>query len=286
MKNECAVVCFATSNKKRPNAMHISRIYDNKLLDTIELLLISEDKDSKFQIGVEMKPLMVFAGSQWEDTSSSETAKVFRQLKGVFLDLFQGEEIASVDVAGLQYVLSVSATEGEVEEMENRPVVCLRWYRVKTGRSDTPRVPRVELERVGPEFDFRVGRWKGADEGVWREAMKHGRRPGEARVKKNIETDLVGDKLGRIHLGRQDLGELQTRKMKGLKRGRDEDEEEVNGDGVEEDDEVVSQSEDEEEEDGGMVLGDESSEGGEGDEIDIGESDEEADQMPKRQRVQ
>ena len=28
--------------------------------------------------------------------------------------------------------------------------------------------------------------------------------------------------MGRIHLGRQDLDELQTRKMKGLKRSRDE----------------------------------------------------------------
>ena len=27
--------------------------------------------------------------------------------------------------------------------------------------------------------------------------------------------------MGRIHLGRQDLDELQTRKTKGLKRGRD-----------------------------------------------------------------
>ena len=49
----------------------------------------------------------------------------------------------------------------------------------------------------------------------------------KARVKKNINTDIVGDKVGRIHLGRQDLSDLQTRKMKGLKRGRDA---EVDGD--------------------------------------------------------
>lgn len=35
--------------------------------------------------------------------------------------------------------------------------------------------------------------------------------------------------MGRIHLGRQDLDELQTRKMKGLKRSRAEQEE---GEGV------------------------------------------------------
>ena len=59
----------------------------------------------------------------------------------------------------------------------------------------------------------------------------------------------MGDKIGRIHLGKQDLAELQTRKMKGLKglkRARDQDtgssgdsdsisvsgEEEANGEGV------------------------------------------------------
>jgi ribosome production factor 2 len=44
----------------------------------------------------------------------------------------------------------------------------------------------------------------------------------QAKTKKNIETDVIGDKIGRIHLGRQDLGTLQTRKTKGLKRGRDD----------------------------------------------------------------
>ena len=39
---------------------------------------------------------------------------------------------------------------------------------------------------------------------------------------KNIETDKIGDKIGRIHLGRQNLDELQSRKMKGLKRTRDD----------------------------------------------------------------
>lgn len=51
----------------------------------------------------------------------------------------------------------------------------------------------------------------------------------------------MGDKIGRIHLGRQDLSELQTRKMKGLKRGRDTDAEEV---GTEEVEEVISEDED------------------------------------------
>ena len=63
----------------------------------------------------------------------------------------------------------------------------------------------------------------------------------QAKRKKNVETDIVGDKIGRIHLGKQDLGELQTRKMKGLKRGRNTDAE---GDGAEEDQDLISEVED------------------------------------------
>ena len=59
------------------------------------------------------------------------------------------------------------------------------------------------------------------------------------KPKKNVETDLVGDKIGRIHLGRQDLADLQTRKMKGLKRSL-----EVNGEDVQEEDMIEDDIED------------------------------------------
>jgi len=49
----------------------------------------------------------------------------------------------------------------------------------------------------------------------------------QPKAKKNITTDLIGDKVGRIHVGKQDLTQLQTRKMKGLKRSRGD----VDGDG-------------------------------------------------------
>lgn len=300
LKNDCALVAFATHSKKRPNTISFLRIFDGKTLDLVELLLITEEtktEEKPLQIGVEMKPLMVFAGSQWDDASVSEQATLFRQLKSTFLDVFQGEEISSIDVAGLQYVLMVAAGETEGTEIKDsepgsKPVIHLRWYRVRTIRSNTPKVPRVELDQIGPSFDFRIGRFKLADESSMKEAMKHGRRPNEARTKKNIETDSMGDKLGRIHLGKQNLDELQTRKMKGLKRARDEDDEDVqlnsNGVHMEDADDVVSQSD---EEDGGMefdaddLSGEESSVGGSGDEIDIEESDEEPDALPKRQRT-
>lgn len=64
---------------------------------------------------------------------------------------------------------------------------------------------------------------------------------GQARPTKNVETDIVGDKIGRVHLGRQDLSELQIRKMKGLKRTRGVEGAEVNGE--EASDEISEQEE-------------------------------------------
>jgi len=69
-------------------------------------------------------------------------------------------------------------------------------------------------------MDFRIGRSQQPDEAVWKEAMKKAK-VGEEKTKKNISTDIMGDKIGRIHVGKQDLSDLQTRKMKGLKRNRD-----------------------------------------------------------------
>jgi ribosome production factor 2 len=58
--------------------------------------------------------------------------------------------------------------------------------------------------------------------------------------KKNMEVDEMGDLIWRVHAGRQDLGKLQTRNVKGLKGG------DVDIDGHEEED--ADEDADEEEE--------------------------------------
>lgn len=57
---------------------------------------------------------------------------------------------------------------------------------------------------------------------MMKEALRKGKTT-EERTKKNISMDVMGDKLGRIHMGKQEMNTLQTRKMKGLKRGREEE---------------------------------------------------------------
>jgi ribosome production factor 2 len=219
-KNDTSLLVFGSSSKKRPNTLTFARTFaTNQILDMIEVHIIPETfrtlaqfKSRKFAVG--LRPMMLFSGTAWD----SPVANEYTILKSFLIDMFKGETGSDkIDVEGLQYLVSVAADEPAGDDV--KPTVHLRLYLLDTKRSGQ-RLPRIELEEMGPRMDFRVGRSQQPEEGAWKEAMK---RPkvGEEKTKKNISTDLMGDKLGRIHLGKLDLSELQTRKMKGLKRNLD-----------------------------------------------------------------
>ncbi|KAI9681179.1 MAG: rRNA-binding ribosome biosynthesis protein rpf2 [Caeruleum heppii] len=217
-KNDASLLVFGAHSKKRPHSLTFVRTFDYKVLDMLELYLqpetlrtLSQFKGDKPAVG--LKPLLLFAGTPFE----SPTPTGYTLLKSVFIDFFKGQDTNTVDVEGLQYIISIAA--GEEVEGDTPPKVHLRGFLIKTKRSGQ-KLPRVEVEEMGPRMDFRIGRIKEAEDSVMKEALKRAKGL-EAKSKKNIETDIVGDKMGRIHLGRQDLGKLQTRKMKGLKRSRD-----------------------------------------------------------------
>lgn len=84
----------------------------------------------------------------------------------------------------------------------------------------------VELEELGPSFDFVLRRRQMPALDRLNASLKRPKtqaeknRQGKGGAKKNIETDDMGDTVGRVHVGKQDLSKLQTRKMKALKRTR------------------------------------------------------------------
>lgn len=74
---------------------------------------------------------------------------------------------------------------------------------------------------IGPSIDFKLRRTKLASDDLYKESCKI---PREVKplTKKNISKDAFGTKLGRIHMMKQDVARLQTRKMKGLKKTPEE----------------------------------------------------------------
>ncbi|CAI4216708.1 unnamed protein product [Parascedosporium putredinis] len=119
--------------------------------------------------------------------------------KSMLTDFFAARETTEkIDVEGLQYIVSVTA-EDPVDD-DAKPTIHVRVYLIQTKRSGQ-RLPRVET--------------------MLKEALKKPK-GAEEKTKKNITTDIIGDKIGRIHIGKQDLSKLQSKRAKGLKRGRNE----------------------------------------------------------------
>ena len=167
-----------------------------------------------------------------------DTHPRYIQLKSLLMDLFNGQVVESICLPGLDHVISVTVgpspamvAVGGHDDLKALPKVHVRMYTVSLVRSGT-RVPRVGLTEMGPRLDLSLRRWQEADPEMLKAAM---RRPkikkqdvekGLGKRKKNVEVDEMGDVRGRVHVGKQDLERLQTRKMKGLKERDGEEEEE------------------------------------------------------------
>ncbi|KAK9493194.1 Brix domain-containing protein [Lipomyces doorenjongii] len=242
-KNDASLIIFGSNSKKRPNNLTWLRTFNFQVLDMFELKILNYKTMSDFKkltINVGMKPLISFVGPIFDSHPH------FQMVKSMLLDFFRGEQISMLDLAGLQYIISVTASgDGNISvysgDTSNLPSINFRVYKINTYKNKTQnKVPRVELEEIGPRFDFQLGRVREADPDMLKQAMRIPKEL-QPKTKKNVETDLLGDKVATIHVGKQDLMKLQTRKMKGLKKRRKDEFEDEGDDEIE--DVIVSDEE-------------------------------------------
>ncbi|KAK2883410.1 hypothetical protein QQF64_016990 [Cirrhinus molitorella] len=208
-KTDCSLFLFGSHNKKRPNNLVFGRMFDFHVLDMFELgiekfVSLRDVKKDKCPEGT--KPLLVFAGELFE------TDREHQRLRNLLTDFFCGPRVSAVRLAGLEHVLHFTAVEGKIY---------MRSYKVLLKKSGC-RTPRIELENMGPSFDFVMRRSHMASDDLYKTAHRQpkGVKP---KKKKNISHDTFGTKFGRLHMQKQNLDKLQTRKMKGLKKRRGED---------------------------------------------------------------
>ena len=89
----------------------------------------------------------------------------------MFVDFFRGAETQTINVEGLQLLISFFAGEGGKDGQPAK--IQMRCWRIITKKSGQ-KVPRVEVEEMGPRIGFRVGRTRKAAEGMGVEATKKG----------------------------------------------------------------------------------------------------------------
>ncbi|KAG1712161.1 Ribosome production factor 2 [Nymphon striatum] len=226
-KSEAPLFMFASHNKKRPHNIVIGRTYDYHMLDMVELGLeeykgLSDFKGSKIPLST--KPMLVFSGETFQQDPE------FKRLKSLLLGdmeligtkwkkmpfLFYqqninypeaGTEVEKIRLAGLEHAISFTAVDRKV---------VMKSYKVLLKKSGT-KVPRIELEEIGPSALFSIRRTKLASDDLFKQALKQPKQL-KMKKKKNVKKDKLGTKFGRVHMGKLDLGNFQTRKMKGLKK--------------------------------------------------------------------
>ncbi|XP_061602533.1 ribosome production factor 2 homolog [Cololabis saira] len=205
-KSDSSLFLFGSHNKKRPNNLVFGRLFDFHVLDMIELgvekfVALSEIKVSKCPEGT--KPMLVFAGDAFDQDVEH------KRLKSLLIDFFRGPTVPAVRLAGLEHVLHFTAVDGKIY---------MRSYRSLLKKSGC-RTPRIELEEIGPSFDFVLRRTHLASDDLYKLAHKQPKAL-KPKKKKNISHNFFGTKFGRVHMQKQDLSKLQTRKMKGLRKRR------------------------------------------------------------------
>ncbi|KAI9468543.1 rRNA-binding ribosome biosynthesis protein rpf2 [Coemansia sp. RSA 989] len=213
-KNDSSLFAVGMHSKKRPHNLILGRTFNYQVLDMIELgvescVPIHQIKSQVCAVG--MKPLMIFNG---EAFSQDENLML---LKNILLDFFRGEAADMVSLKGLELVITVTA--GPRKSNGEPGLVFLRTYTTSFKKSGV-RQPRVELEEMGPSLDLSIRRTRHPVDDMWKQAIKVPKELKETKVK-NISRDGLGDKYGRIHLGKQDITKIQTRKVKALKKKLD-----------------------------------------------------------------
>ena len=151
---------------------------------------------------------MLFLGPAWDADPRLGT------LRGVLLDLFRGQPTRpgyGQLLASFPWVVSVSHSE-------DRERVHVRTFTVGLTRSGI-RTPRVRLEDMGFHLDLALRRHKAADPVVLAEATRTPDQVAEGR-RKNVSTDDIGDKYGRVHMERQDFGALRLAPTKAARADR------------------------------------------------------------------
>ncbi|XAR56505.1 hypothetical protein NMG60_11037023 [Bertholletia excelsa] len=213
LKTDCSLFVYGSHSKKRPNNLVMGRTYDHHIYDLVEVgvenfkSMESFSYDRKLAPQIGSKPFFAFIGEGFENVEE------LKHLKEVLLDLFHGEVISNLNLAGLDRVYVCTALSS------NRVFFSHCALRLK--KSGTI-VPRIELIEVGPSMDLVVRRHRLPDESLRKEAMKTA--PELTKKKeKNVSRDPIQGKYGKIYIPDQKVGATALpNKAKGVKRERRE----------------------------------------------------------------
>jgi len=203
-KFDASLFLFGANSKKHPDSLIFGRMFDGHVLDMVELRIeqirILNQLGPRAMLGT--KPSLIFQGEAFENDDQ------MKRVGNLLGDWFRGPLVENVRLQGLELVIALTAIQNDM--------ILLRTYRSMLKKSSDGNNPRVELIEVGPSIDFSLQRRKLGEESLFKSATRQPQQL-KAKMRKNTSQDVFGTTGARIHVGRQNLDSMQTRKMKALR---------------------------------------------------------------------
>ncbi|KAL1824076.1 hypothetical protein ACET3Z_010854 [Daucus carota] len=213
LKTDCSLFVYGSHSKKRPDNLVIGRTYDHHIYDLVEVgvenfkSMQSFSYDKRFAPLIGSKPFFAFIGEGFENIEE------LKHIKEVLLDLFHGQAVTNLNLAGLDRVYVCTAVSSNK--------VFFTHCALRMKKSGTI-VPRMELVEVGPSMDLVMRRHRLADESLRKQSMKTAPEL-KMRKEKNVSRDVIEGKIGKVYIPDQQVGSVPLpNKSKGLKRERRE----------------------------------------------------------------
>jgi len=160
--------------------------------------------------------------------------------KNFLADFFSGPKATQFSLQGIDHAIVLSSLQQNNDSsssnnnsgnISSSSIIQFRHYRIdftkgeedenkrKIILEENNQNPHVELKEIGPSFDLRLNRHRLPDDQRWKIAMKVPKEISGTKTK-NVSTNTLGEKRGKIFLETQDFKKLHTPHHHGLKKKR------------------------------------------------------------------
>eukprot|EP00916_Digyalum_oweni_P006150 GHVL01010610.1.p1 GENE.GHVL01010610.1~~GHVL01010610.1.p1 ORF type:complete len:190 (+),score=22.52 GHVL01010610.1:387-956(+) len=141
-----------------------------------------------------------------------EASEKMKSVRNLLVDFFKCGNATSLSLSGIEHVIVLTALEpttsfgGGPEDLSR---IRVHHFRLNLKNSGNSNVPLVEHEELGPRMDLILDRCQEPDNRRWRDSIKVPRID-KPKKQKNVTTDSLGEKRGRIYVDRDSMKALHT----------------------------------------------------------------------------
>lgn len=205
-KNIAPLFMFGSNSKKKPDNLIVGRVFNSEILDMVEFGIQEfksrEELTKSVEIPINSRPCLIFQGDLFEYDA------IYIRMKNLFQDFFvEGITLREIDISkGLNFAIVFSANEERLS---------INTYEINLNKAklEEPSTPEfINLKEIGPSCELKLRRHKFAPDDAFKLACKHPKL--DKKKVKNITTNNIGDKKGKVWVDNNDISTLSIKRIK------------------------------------------------------------------------